>query len=241
MIDIHSHILPGVDDGAPDLTEALAMLRMAEQDGVTTQVLTPHIQPGRFDNTRDELTDKFAAFKQTAAHEGININLKLAAEVHIGPHIMEYVTSDKMPWLGEWQGARVFLLEFPHRTIPVGSINVVHWLTKQNIRPMIAHPERNRDVQRNPEKLQPFIDAGCLLQITAASLAGRFGEAAYRLSVGLLDGGDVTILATDCHDSRVRPPILGEGVKLVSEVIGKEAALALATTAPQQLLGDDIH
>ena len=236
MIDIHSHILPGVDDGAKDFEQALDMLRLAVENGVHTQVLTPHIQPGRYDNTPGSLLTAFREFKgMLEAHE-IQIELLLSAEVRIGPEVIEYLVSDNFPWLGEWEGKMVFLLEFPHNIIPANSINLIKWLIKRGRLPMIVHPERNRAIQENPDSLIPYIEAGCLLQITSGSLSSAFGTEAMKLSIDLLQKGLVTSIASDCHNIVHRPPDLASGLERASELIGLEKAREMVTSIPQTLL-----
>ena len=237
MIDMHSHILPGVDDGAQDYEQALQMLAIAAEDGVTTQLLTPHIQPGVYNNSLASLNDPFTSFKQAAHEQGIDIELKLAAEIRIGPEIMPMVQSDAVPWLGAWEGRRVFLMEFPHNQVPAGSINLIQWLLQHNALPMIAHPERNRELQGDICKLEPFLDAGCLVQVTAKSLAGGFGAEAHRIAVELLRAEKITLLATDCHNLAYRPPDLSTGYKAAAELIGEHAARVLVDDNPQALLG----
>lgn len=235
MIDIHSHILPAVDDGAADLHQALAMLRLAVADGITTQILTPHIEAGRYCNTGESLKKAFAVFEAIVKKEKIAIELKLAAEIRIGPELMPMISDEHMPWLGRWQGAKVFLLEFPHGSIPVGVINVIKWLSKHNVRPVIAHPERNRELQRDITKLKPLVEEGCLLQITASSITGQFGREAFETAKLLLENQTVTFLATDSHNLQYRPPKLKESVDTVSKLIGKKKAQALVTINPAQL------
>ncbi len=236
MIDIHSHILPGIDDGAADIDESLAMLRKAVQDGVKTQVLTPHIQHERYPNDCRSLKRNFDEFKSIVAEHDIDIELRLAAEIRIGPELMKQVADEEMLWIGEWQGEKVFLLEFPHSNVPVGSINVIKWLRKQHILPMIVHPERNREIQQNPEKLKPYFDADCLVQITAGSLTGQFGRPAYNIAATLLQNERVTVMATDCHNMRYRPPMLNKGVEAAAAIIGIKFAKELVSTRPEKLL-----
>lgn len=236
MIDMHSHILPGIDDGAMDVGESLAMLRMATADGVTTQVLTPHIHLGRYDNTCESLRSEFAAFRERVRREGIEIRLELAAEVRIGAEILQLVAGDGVPWLGTWEGKKVLLMEFPHSQLPVGSRNLVRWLVQRDVLPMIAHPERNRALQVAPDKLEPLIDEGCLIQLTAGSLIGKFGAQAKVLAETLLRSGRVTLLATDCHNLRYRPPDLGAGLAAAARLIGRDAAEALVLENPRRLL-----
>ena len=237
MIDMHSHILPGVDDGAQDNEQALQMLAIAVEDGVSIQILTPHIQPGIYNNTLSSLNEQLIPFKQAVRERGIDIELRLAAELRIGPEIMSMVQSNAVPWLGMWKGRRVFLMEFPHNQVPAGAINLIQWLLKHNALPMIAHPERNLELQGDICKLEPFLDAGCLVQVTARSLAGGFGAEAHRAAIELLRAGKITLLATDCHNLAYRPPDLSSGYKAAAEIVGEQAARVLVDDNPRSLLG----
>jgi protein-tyrosine phosphatase len=209
MIDIHSHILPGVDDGAQTLEEALKMLTIAVDGGVTTQYLTPHIHSGKYNNTKECLAAHFTQFKEQVNAANIEVELKLSAEVRIGVDVMQLVTQNAIPWLGEYQGKRTFLLEFPRQEIPYGSDNLVKWLLARNCLPIIVHPERNRTFLNQRHKLQTFIDLGCPLQITASSLTGKFGADVQKMSEELLNQGLVSAIASDCHNLKGRSPDLG--------------------------------
>lgn len=236
MIDIHSHILPGVDDGVQTLDDALEMLRLAAAAGVKTQVLTPHIHPGRFDNDKTGLETRFDQFRKDVDQAGIDIELRLAAEVHIGPEIMQMIADDTLPWLGEYRGMRTFLLEFPLTHTPAGSINLVHWLIQRGVLPVIVHPERCREWQDHPERLQPFIEAGCPVQITASSLTGGFGQRARSLSERLIQDVGPVVIATDCHNLAYRPPDLAVGRKFLAEAFGDGFSETCTYTMPLQLL-----
>jgi protein-tyrosine phosphatase len=209
MIDIHSHILPNVDDGASSNEEALKMLRMSVDGGITTQVLTPHIHFGKFNNTKADLEQKFSQFVELVDKANIDVNLQLAAEVRIGPDVMTLVNNNAIPWLGEYQGKKTFLLEFPRQDIPFGSDNLVKWLLAKNCLPIIVHPERNRTFLEQRHKLQTFIDLGCPLQITASSLSGKFGKDVQKMAEALLAENSVSAIASDSHNLKGRPPDLG--------------------------------
>jgi len=237
MIDIHSHILPAVDDGAKDLEEALQLLRMAVADGVSTQVLTPHIHLDVYNNTPSSLMQAFTIFNKQVIEAGIKIKLRLASEIRITPELLNWSMTNKILWLGQWQGNKVFLLEFPHNKIPVGSINLLRQLRLQGITPMIVHPERNWELIEKPEKIKPFIEIGCLVQLTAASITGNFGRPSYRVAKILLENKWVTVIATDCHNKRYRTPILHSGMKAAAKIIGQAAALDMVTRIPAMLLG----
>ncbi|TCS37177.1 tyrosine-protein phosphatase [Reinekea marinisedimentorum] len=217
MIDIHSHILPSVDDGAKTLDMALSMLRTAVKSGVSTQVLTPHIQPGKFNNNKTDLEKKFNAFKAVVENLKIGINLKLAAEVRIGPEIIALLDNDEIPLLGEYLGRKTFLLEFPAYDVPFGSDNLVKFLMQKGYLPIIVHPERNRTFTDHPKKLHPFLDLGCPVQITAASLSGKFGDEAKAFSLKLLESYPNSMIATDCHNLTSRAPDFDTGVSLLEK------------------------
>jgi len=209
MIDIHSHILPNVDDGASSNEEALDMLRLSVDGGVTKQVLTPHIHFGKFNNTKADLQQKFEQFRELVDQANIGVELQLAAEVRIGPEVMALVNNNAIPWLGEYQGKKTFLLEFPRQDIPFGSDNLVKWLLAKNCLPVIVHPERNRTFLEQRHKLQTFIDLGCPLQITASSLSGKFGKDVQIMAEELLVENSVSAIASDCHNLKGRMPDLG--------------------------------
>jgi len=237
MIDIHSHILPGIDDGSQSLEDSLTLLRLALESGVTTQVLTPHIQLNRYPNDPDSLRKAFAEFESIVKQESISINLVLSAEVRIGTDVMTLIENENFPWLGSWQGRRAFLLEMPHNQLPVASLNLIEWLVNRDILPIIVHPERNRELQQDIDKLMPYLEMGCEIQITASSLSGRFGLKAKQIAVDLLKADRALFMATDCHNIAYRAPDLNEGLALASELIGQSRAIALVRDNPAKLLG----
>jgi len=235
MIDLHSHILPGVDDGAKTLDVAFDMLKLSIDQGVKIQILTPHIHIGRYDNQRKELEKAFQRFRQSVADADLPIKLLLASEVRIGPEVIQLAKQDAIPCLGEYKGRKVFLLEFPVHDIPFGSENLVSWLLNNGYRPIIAHPERNSTFLSNRKKLNTFLDMGCLTQLTACSLTGRFGKPIQKMSVELLEQGKITVIASDCHNLKGRKPDLFTGFSLAKDVIGDAAAKKLVTSNPATL------
>ncbi|MCF2949883.1 tyrosine protein phosphatase [Paraglaciecola aquimarina] len=235
MIDIHSHILPGVDDGARTLPEALDMLRMAVDGGVTVQVLTPHIHFGRFENQKADLQQRFAVFQEQVDNANIKIGLQLGSEVRISSEIMQLVAQDAIPTLGVYNGKKTFLLEFPRIDVPVGYENLVKWLLAKNYLPIIVHPERNQTFVRQPQKLQTLINMGCPLQITASSLTGLFGDEAQQNAEKLLLDGNVSAIASDCHNLKGRKPNLHEGITAAKALIDESLINPLISSIPAQL------
>lgn len=236
MIDLHCHYLPGVDDGAGDLETGIALVRAAAENGIREAVLTPHILAGCWNNRRTSLEPRFDAFRRAIVEAGIDIALHLGAELHLLPESLALFEAGEVPALGAWEGRRVILLELPDAGIPVGAINAVEFLLQRGAIPMIAHPERNKDVMRSTAKIEPFLRAGCLLQLTAASVCGWFGKHAHQSALALLDAGWVTVVATDAHNLRYRPPVLAEARHVLRTRYGFEAAELLTQLNPAAII-----
>ena len=233
MIDLHCHILPGIDDGAKNLDESLALINTAISNGITHMMCTPHIQLGRFDNTVDTISMAFNQVQQQVTAQALNIKLAFAAEVRICPEIMILAKQAKLPFIGQWQGKNVLLLELPHSHVPPGTEQLIKWLHKNDIIPMIAHPERKRDILADYEKLKILVRTHCLFQITASSIIGDFGEGPKALAEKMLMDDLVNIIATDAHSLKRRPPKLAEGRMAAAKLIGDEKAHKLVFDTPQ--------
>lgn len=238
MIDLHCHLLPGIDDGPEDLATALCLARHAVAAGIRTSVVTPHMHPGRYDNRDANIRTAAQEFQRTLDAEGIALQILCAAEVRLDHEILSWVGEEQIPYLGHWQGERVMLLEFPHSHVPVGADKLVAWLLKQNIRPMIAHPERNKDILRSIDKLIPFVRMGCLLQVTAGAVAGTFGEYAKARAADLLGRGWVTVLASDAHNMDARPPELEPGRIAAAKIVGEDESWKMVRDRPSEIIGD---
>ena len=238
MIDIHCHLLPGIDDGPEELDEALDMARLAVANGITEAIVTPHIHAGRYENTRESVAEATRRFQHCLQDNGIALRLRMAAEIRIGPELMALVEAQQVPWLGSLDGYRLVLLEFPHSHIPVGSDKLVSWCLQRKIRPVIPHPERNKDVIRNLEKITPFVKLGCLLQVTAGAVAGDFGPQARKRAHQLLERGWVSFLASDAHNTEHRIPDLEPGRAAAAAIIGEAASWRLVRDNPRSILAD---
>ena len=237
MIDMHCHLLPGLDDGPATLVEAVALARLAVADGITTSVVTPHIHPGRYNNHREKILVYLRAFRLALAQQAIPLDLRLGAEVRVCIESLELLKLGKVPFMGEHQGFRVVLLELPHGTVPVGTLRLVDKLVQMNIRPMIAHPERNKAIMDKPARIEPFLAAGCWLQLTAGSLTGDFGTSAQKLAHMLMDDGSVRVVASDAHNASSRPPVLSKARAYIGKRWGADVANDVMLRNPRQILG----
>jgi protein-tyrosine phosphatase len=235
MIDLHCHLLPGIDDGPKTLEDALTLCRIASRNGIHKAVTTAHILPGTYDNTLASIKEAWLAFKTSLQETDIDLDLGYAAEIRIDPILVEMVETDTLPVLGEYEGERVVLLEFPHTHIPPGCEELIHWLLEKGIRPMIAHPERNQAVIKKLKKLKPFIKAGCLFQVTAGSLAGIFGNEPRKCGIKMLKHGWVTVLASDAHNLRSRLPDLEPGRLVAAGIVGEKESWAMVKDRPAKI------
>ena len=238
MIDLHCHLLPGIDDGPATPGETLRLCRMAVADGITHAIATPHIHPGRWSNTKQSIARDCARLQRALARRNIPLRVGFAAEVRLTDQVMRQVEENEIPFYGEVDGYRVMLLEFPHNQIIPGSDKLAQWLLARKIRPLIAHPERNKQLMKEPALLQPFIDIGCWLQLTAGSVLGNFGERAESLAKLLLDEDKVKVLASDGHNIGVRKPVLSEAFSYISEHYGEACARRLMLDNPERISAD---
>jgi len=236
VIDVHCHLLPGIDDGPDSLEKSLELARFAVKHGITHSVVTPHIHPGRYRNDKARIEDVFLSYKEALLKEDIPLELGFAAEVRLCPEIPRLLDDADVPFYGEVDGEQIMLLELPHSHVPPGTNRLVEWLLAQKIRPLIAHPERNRGIMAEPGKIEPFRQLGCLFQLTAGSVAGHFGARAQYCAKKFLESGCVTVIASDAHNIKYRPPRLDEGRDAAAEIIGMENAQALVFDQPLRLV-----
>lgn len=233
MYDIHCHVLPNLDDGARDKAEALSLLHLAVQQGITHIVVTPHIQPGHYNNCINTIRTAFNSFTELA--KGINVKLAFAAEARLDAELIPLILAEKIPFIGEFQGQHVLLLELPHSHVPAGTEKFIKWLANQNVRPLIAHPERNREIQQNPSLAAWLFELGCLMQGTASSLTGDFGEKAFETLSVLLSNKQVFAIASDAHSTKRRPPKMQDAFTIVANTCGQDVAHSLFVANPQLL------
>jgi protein-tyrosine phosphatase len=236
VIDLHSHLLPGIDDGASTIKDAMQLARHAVGDGITHMVVTPHIQPGVYENTLNTIRDVFERFRDALSDADIPLTVAMAAEVRLCPEIMLLLERQQLPMFESEEGKRTLLLELPHSHVPPGTDKMLGWLLRQGIGIVIAHPERNKELMRKPDMLARLYESGCMLQLTAGSLAGRFGEEVRKVARNIVAQGMCGLLASDAHNLRHRPPQLSDGKQAAAEIIGSAQAESLVWDKPMQLV-----
>jgi protein-tyrosine phosphatase len=228
--------LPGIDDGPETLEEALEMARIAVANGIAESHVTPHLHPGRWENDQAKIAAAVEAYRTELAKANIPLAIGYAAEVRLDYEIVPLIEAGRVPFLGTLEGHQVMLLEFPHSHVPVGADKFVAWLLARNIRPMIAHPERNKDVMRDAARIEPFVRDGCLLQLTADSVSGGFGELCAQRAREFLERGWVSVLASDAHDTVDRPPRIAPGRDAAAKIVGDDAARRMTHDTPLRIV-----
>jgi protein-tyrosine phosphatase len=233
MIDLHCHLLPGIDDGAPDEAVSLEMARIAVADGIRTTACTPHIYPGLYENDGAGIMERVARLQRRLQDEGIALGLTVGADAHLTPELLGRLKARTAPTLA---GGRYFLLEPPHTVAPPRFAETVFGFVAAGLVPVITHPERLTWIKPHYAVFAALVQSGAWMQVTAGSLNGRFGSGAQYFGERMLDDGLVHILATDAHSARHRAPLLAEGRRAAERWVGKEEAQRLVVERPQAIL-----
>ncbi|TKB48200.1 hypothetical protein FCL40_13820 [Ferrimonas sediminicola] len=233
MIDLHCHLLPGVDDGARDMEEALALAQLAVEQGITHSVLTPHIHLRHYPNTLESLTPHFHRFKKALAQRAIPLQVALGAEVRMAPELLLGEAWKGLPKLGSTeQGRPVLLLEMPYSHVPAGTAQLLRWLSSQGVQPVVAHPERNREIIAHPSLALTLKGTGAWLQGTLSALGGSFGVEIKRVAWELLDKGAYHYLASDAHRIDKRSTRVEHVLQMLTEGLGFEQTQVLTQDRP---------
>jgi protein-tyrosine phosphatase len=228
-------MLPGIDDGAPDLETALAMARLAAADGIAITACTPHITPGVYDNTGPMILRAIEALQRSLDEAGIVLTLTSGADAHLAPDLGAGLRDGRVPSLG---GSRYFLFEPPHHVAPPRLESAALDLLEDGHVPVFTHPERLTWIEDHYATVKRMAEAGVWMQVTGGSVTGRFGKRARYWAERMLDEGIVDILASDGHDLRRRPPVLSEARDAVAARLGEAEATRMVSTRPAEILAD---
>jgi len=219
VIDLHSHILPGLDDGAADLGESLAIAAACVRDGVELIAATPHVRED-FPTTSAEMRRRVDEVRAALEERSVPLELRPGGEVALDR--LPDLDADELRAFGLGGNPAYLLVEFPYHGWPLDVHDRAFRMRAAGTTLVIAHPERNDEVQAAPERLEPLVRAGALVQLTAASVDGRLGRRARAASAALLDRGLAHLVASDAHGPLVREAGLAEAARAVgSERLGR--------------------
>jgi protein-tyrosine phosphatase len=233
VVDIHSHILPGLDDGPKTLEDAVAMVKIAAESGTTDIVATPHAN-ARFTFDLERIDCKIAELQAAAGpapriHPGCDFHLTVENIQDALAHPSKYTINHK----------RYLLVEFSDASIPNTTQEIFDRFQAAGLLPVVTHPERNAVLQNRIDQLGSWVENGALVQVTAQSFLGRFGRTAKHVAIELFDRNLVHFVASDAHDTKHRPPILLDAYTYVAKSWGETRAESVFVTAPRAaILGE---
>lgn len=233
MIDLHSHILPGIDDGARSIDISVEMARLAVADGVVVQACTPHIMPGVYSNEGPQIRAAVTALQQRLNEEGLPLHLTTGADNHIVFDFVAGLTSGRLLTLGD---TRYVLVEPSHYVAPPRMADFFFNLMVAGYFPILTHPERLTWIEQHYDTIRQLAHGGVLMQITAGSLTGAFGRRPLYWAERMLGEGRAHLLASDAHDVNRRCPNMGAGREAAAKLVGEEEAHRMVAKRPYNIL-----
>ena len=232
MVDIHTHILPHVDDGATSWEVAIAMCEMAAADGIRHIVATPHANDEfRFD--REEMEQALASLRTRV---DCKLEFSLGCDFHFSYENIQAALQD--PRRFTIGGGRYLLVEFSEYGIPPNVLDAIRSLRALGLVPIVTHPERMMAFQRNPGLVGQLVQEGCLMQVTASTFTGRWGPGAEAFALGLLNQGMLHILASDAHNMRDRPPVMSQARAVLEARVSADVVAAMVESTPRAVVED---
>lgn len=235
MIDIHTHILPAVDDGSPDLEDSLLMAELAVESGVKIIVATPHCNiPGRFENYRSrQMLERFVEFQHVVRERKIPVQILTGMEIYATEDLAEKIKSNRVIPLNH---SRYYLIEFGFYKNPEWMTEILDSVLETGAVPVIAHPERYEGVQQNPDFVARWKSMGCLTQTNKGSFFARFGKSAMYTAMQLLSEGLITCVSSDAHSPYSRTTYMGDIRAFLCEEFSKKLADELLVENPGKII-----
>ena len=234
MIDIHTHILPSLDDGPKTIEESIELCKIAANDGIKTIVATPHSKDGAYEAKSDDTLRKVKELNLKLKEIQLDLEILPGAEVHINERLVEYIKNGEVLTINN--GRKFLLLELPFFFVPPITDELISNLRSIGIVSIISHAERITKFQKTPKILDQLVKSGTLIQITAQSLTGDFGSRERKCAEWLLKHEMVHFIASDVHSLTGRPPILSKALERAAKIIGEEKARALVSHNPEQII-----
>ncbi|HCM85206.1 MULTISPECIES: tyrosine-protein phosphatase [Enterococcus] len=238
MIDLHSHILPGVDDGAQTLEDSLEMARKAISQGITHLMCTPHHNNGKYNNPADKIIRDVAALQKELDQRGLDLTLLEGQEVRLTEYLLTAIKREEILFTD--LDNTYLLIEFPTNEIPIYAEQVFYHLLSQGHVPVIVHPERNAVFREEPNRLVSFLEMGTLTQLTAPSIVGIFGSEIQKTARLMLEHQMLYMVASDAHNLRHRTFLMKEAYEEIQKIGGREMVAAMQQMAKDLVNGDSV-
>lgn len=240
MIDLHTHLLPGIDDGAKSLEEAIQIIRKGGEIGISAICTTPHLSSGFSKDRAEEIMENFLRLKKKVASEEIGVKLHLGSEIDLRGDFDEL---KKLPCFFVNQSQKYLFVELPLGEVPSFSEKILFSLLIEGLCPILAHPERSLSKENDFERIQNLKNSGVLIQLNAGSLLGDFSKKIQKTARRLLEEDLVDLISSDAHDLNRRPiTVMSEAFKIVKNIFGEEKSIELFDQNPGKILqGESIE
>ncbi|MBO6383971.1 tyrosine protein phosphatase [Enterococcus casseliflavus] len=238
MIDLHCHILSGVDDGAEDLEASIAMAEKAISQGITHILCTPHHNNGKYRNPKSEVISLVSFLQSELDKRQLSLTVLEGQEVRITGDLIEDIQQDNILYTD--LGDTYILIEFPTMEVPIYTEQLFFELLQMGKTPVIVHPERNAHFRKDPNHLIPFLDMGCLAQLTAPSYVGTFGKDIQKTAKQMIEHNLVQMVASDAHGVKKRTFYMKEAYQQIAKDFGEDKVTKMKQVAKDLLNGDQI-
>ncbi|WP_062237987.1 tyrosine-protein phosphatase [Fictibacillus sp. FJAT-27399] len=239
MIDVHSHVLPGIDDGAPDLTASFDMAKRAVEDGITTLFATPHHRNGKYENSKQDILLQTERLNEALLHNQIPLTILPGQEIRIYAEFLDDLANDQLLTLNNL--GKYILIELPSNAVPNYTRQMIYECKLQDITPIIVHPERNSELIENPHLLYNLVKEGALTQVTANSIIGGFGKNIKSFSLKLVENYLTHFIASDAHNISSRGFYLREAYNEIGKKLGNHMAYYLQENAHLIINNESIY
>jgi protein-tyrosine phosphatase len=220
MVDLHCHLLPGIDDGSKNMDVSLRLAREATENGVTHALLTPHHMNGRYVNHKQDVIRRTREFQEQLKVHNIPLTVFPGQEVRINGQLLDALDKDDILFADT--AGKYMMLEFPDDDVPNYTSRMIFDIQQRGIMPVIVHPERNTKIMAEPDQIYQLLEKGCLSQITASSYVGAFGKKVENFSRKLIEAGQSYVFASDAHDLPGRKYEMRQAFEKLSQEFGSE-------------------
>jgi len=239
LIDIHTHILPGIDDGARNLEVSLEMAKGAEKDGISHVVASPHVMEEDYGTAQEMIRAEVKELNRALSEEKISVEVLPGAEVHVSAALLS--KPEILRNLSINSGGKYVLLEFPLQEVPKFAGELIFKVLLKGLVPILAHPERNLGMIERPEELLGLVEKGALVQMNAGSITGKYGESIKDFAETIVCNKIVHFVASDAHSARNRPIMLSSALVRMKELIGDDAAKLVLDNPLAALNGETLE